>query len=100
MVALYETLEIRNIEEAKNTLIDKIKRNGGKDSVDTIVEREVNSANKALNVTINKGLRDKGFKDGFNTIDFGTPTFDVPNTPNTNGRSAAPQTPSRGGASI
>ena len=102
MIALYETLEARNIETAKNTLIDKIKRNGGKDSVDTIVEREVNSANKALNITINKGLRDKGFKDGFNTIDFGTPTFDIPantNT-NTNNQPAPTRSTSRGGASI
>lgn len=100
MIALYETLEARNIETAKNTLIDKIKRNGGKDSVDTIVEREVNSANKALNITINKGLRDKGFKDGFNTIDFGTPTFDLPTNTNTNSQPTPTRSTSRGGASI
>ncbi len=100
MIALYETLEARNIETAKNTLIDKIKRNGGKDSVDTIVEREVNSANKALNITINKGLRDKGFKDGFNTIDFGTPTFDLPTNTNTNSQPTPTRSTSRGGESM
>lgn len=90
MIALYESLEIKNIEEAKKTLVNKINRNKGKDSVDTIVEREVNSASKALNVTINKGLKDKGFKDGFSTIDFGAPTFDVPANTNTNTRYASP----------
>lgn len=84
MTALYDSLEAKNIETAKKTLVDKINRNKGKDSVDTIVEREVNSASKALNVTINKGLKDKGFKDGFSTIDFGAPTFEVPANTNTN----------------
>lgn len=90
MIALYESLEIKNIEEAKKTLVDRINRNKGKDSVDTIVEREVNSASKALNVTINKGLKDKGFKDGFSTIDFGSPTFEVPANTNTNTHYASP----------
>ncbi len=84
MTALYDSLEAKNIEAAKKTLVDKINRNKGKDSVDTIVEREVGSASKALNVTINKGLKDKGFKDGFSTIDFGAPTFEVPANTNTN----------------
>lgn len=92
MIALFETLETKNIDIAQKTLIDKIRRNKDKDSIDTIVEREVNSANKALNVTINKGLRDKGFKEGFSTIDFGTPTFDAPTNTNTNGRYASSNT--------
>ena len=76
MLTLFSALETKNIEKTKNELNKKIARNKGKDSEDTIVEREVNSASKALNVTLNKMLRDKGFSGGFATIDFGTPTFE------------------------
>jgi len=80
MMILFDALESKNIEKTKDELNNKIARNRGKDSEDTIVEREVNSASKALNVTLNKMLRDKGFNGGFATIDFGNPTFEADNT--------------------
>ena len=93
MLALFDTLEAKNIELARQSLVKAINKNRSRDSEDTIVEREVNNASKALNVTLNKTLKDKGFKEGFNTIDFGRPEFEIP----TNNNQNTPQPRRQGG---
>lgn len=85
MLILYKTLEAKEIEKTKLNLTNKINRNRGKDSEDTIINREVNVAYNALNRTVNKKLNDNGFNSGYSTVDFGNPTFEMPanNQPNT-----------------
>ena len=82
MMALFNALEPTNIEKEKQEL-DKEIRSNHKDSKETIIERRASKASRALNTTINKVLKDKGFKNGFNTIDFGDLRYPDP-APNTN----------------
>ena len=94
MMVLFSTLEPVNIEKEKQILDDEIRKNH-KDSKETIIERRASKASRALNTTINKVLKDKVFKNGFSTIDFGDLKYtESTSTPNTNtlpiGRGGAP----------
>ena len=98
LTAIYDLLEKKNIEQAKQNLDKQINKNKKKDP-ETVVQEAVEASSRALNKNINKALSNKGFKNDFSTMDFGTRFDYTPNIPNTNGRQATVQPISRGGAS-
>lgn len=99
LVAIYDLLEKKNIENAKEHLDKEISTHKKQDP-ETVIQNAVKSSSRALNQNINKTLANIGFKNDFSTMDFGTRFDYTPNIPNTNGRQATVQPTSRGGASI
>ena len=87
MEALYDVLEPKNVGKAREDLERKLARSPDKYQAG---QREVDAAQRALNQTVSKILKDKGFSEGFSTVDFGTPEIpDIPN--NSNNRTISSQ---------
>ena len=70
MEALYDVLEPKNVGKAKENLRRKLEKSPDKYQAG---QREVDAAQRALNQSVSKLLKDKGFSEGFSTVDFGTP---------------------------